>query len=1063
MTNVPLFRTLSCLLCLLVLLLSPVCRADTQAGYNAFAEPQFESVAPNGAIAQGVVSALVQDKAGFVWVGTGSGLLRFDGYNFRNQALDLPGQTTQGIGFIRSLLVGRDGRLWIGTESDGLAVLDPATERITRYSSQPNDKDLAGISPGTIRAMAEDRDGALWIGTIGYGLDRYDPSTGRFEHFRATGDAGALNDQRVQALLVDRRGGLWVGTWQGLSRRPAGASGFESVPALPGLKGKIVSRLFEAADGQIWAGTQQGDLVLIDAVTGRGRLLDSAGGSVYSMAEDGNGQVWVGRSNGVELRRAGDGHLLRHLQYDRFKSSGLASNEVRALLLDRSGWIWVGSYGGGLQRHNPANASIWVRREEAGHGAVFDDPSSRSLLELDNGEIWVGTAERGVAIMDRQLRLVGALQPTPGRGQALGGGRIGGMAQTTDGSVWVGSDAGLYRLDRQHRILQRLQPGQGRVRRLLAGRDGDLWIATQDGLYHYANGNLSRLADSQGRPVTGDINALALSNEQGLWVGSEKGLYLLRPGGDALDPVTSPAGAGLAHSSIVGLLLDSQHRLWVDTAAGLHRLSTWDGRQARFERVSERHGFAGRAFGANLLEDGRGRIWTQLFVYDPLRDTLQELTAADGVDHGTGWFRSYVKLRDGRLLFGGSKGVVVVSPDSFNGWNYAPPLVVSELRIDGRRQSAGLLGRPVDDSEQGPSLQLRPPARNFSLEFAALDYSDPSRSQYAYKLEGFDADWIATRANFRVASYGNLSPGSYLLKVRATNRSGVWSPHELAIPIEVLPAWWQQWWARASALLLMAGLFFGVLQLRVAMVRRRERQLVAMVEDRTRELKELSAAMQEASLSDPLTGLRNRRFLTHHIESDIAITLRRHAGQVQRGGSLMEDADLIFFMIDIDHFKQVNDEYGHAGGDALLMQVRERLQPVFRSTDYIVRWGGEEFLVVARATTRVHATELAERLREKVAAKPFVLDDGRQLYKTCSVGFACFPLAPEQPDLLDWSATVDLADAALYAAKKAGRDRWVGVLGVAQAGPGLRPLPAAEWLGSGELLVLGSQRSTPPR
>lgn len=195
-------------------------------------------------------------------------------------------------------------------------------------------------------------------------------------------------------------------------------------------------------------------------------------------------------------------------------------------------------------------------------------------------------------------------------------------------------------------------------------------------------------------------------------------------------------------------------------------------------------------------------------------------------------------------------------------------------------------------------------------------------------------------------------------------------------------------------------------------------------------------ALQEASLTDPLTGLRNRRFLLQQLDADVAIILRRHDERIKAGlPNLSNDTDLVFFMVDIDHFKRVNDEFGHAAGDLVLIQMRERLQEVFRESDYLTRWGGEEFLVVARATNRYEAGALAERMREAIARRPFLIEDGVEINKTCSIGFASLPFLPSHPHLLSWSQVVELADHALYASKHAGRNTWTGLLCNEQANP----------------------------
>lgn len=1025
-------------------------------------EPRFHGIANSDSIPHGVVSALTQDGAGFLWVGTSAGLLRFDGYRFRHFVGQFSGGRPQlGGSFIRSLLVARDGRLWIGTDSDGLASLDPLTERITMHRGDASSP--GALAAGTVRALAEDRDGSLWVGTIGHGLDRFEPGSGRVEHHRATGTAGALVDDRVSALLVDRRGTLWVGTWNGLMRRPAGARAFEPVFSAPGgeptLARRIVTRVFEPQDGRIWVGTQQGDLAVIDAATGQGRLLapapDGNPGAVYDIVGAPPQQVWVARASGIEVRAADDGRLLRRLRHEPGNANSLAGNEVRALLRDRAGWLWAGGYGGGLQRHDPGNTSIRVRRHDSGHGGVLADPNVRSVLQLASGEIWLGTQENGIAILDAELNLVGALPSAPGSPRGLGGGRIGSLAQTADGSVWVGSDAGLYQVRPDRQLLRMHQAGNGRARRLLPARDGGLWIATQDGLFRHdpASGRITRLPTQGAQELRGDVNALAEAADGTLWIGAENGLYVLPAGAPAMLPVAAAEHEALAHRSVLGLLIDRAGRLWIDTPAGLHRLQRWDGRQAAFERTAERHGFGGQSFGANLLEDGRGRIWTHIAMFDPQSGHHHLLTAADGVDIGTGWFRAYARTADGRLLFGGSKGLLVVRPEAFDGWTYAPPLVVSELRIDGQVHSAGALAK---------GLTLTPGQRSFSIEFAALDYSDPSRSRYAYRLEGFDRDWIGTRADYRVASYSNLAPGRYTLHVRGTNRSGVFSSKELAIAVQVQPEWWQTWWARGLGLVGAALLVLAVVQLRTALLRRQRLALEQKVSERTAELEAMSqalqrqtAALEDASLSDPLTGLRNRRFLTQHIDGDAALARRQTESDQGAGAAL--DADLVFFMVDLDHFKHVNDEYGHSAGDAVLVQTAQRLRQVFREADYLVRWGGEEFLIVARGTERGQAPELAERARAMIADEPFVLPDGTRLHRSCSVGFAGFPLSRRFPRTLEWSAVVDVADAALYSAKRAGRNRWFGVLeahspSAERLREGARGA-FADWVASGELQV----------
>src|SRR5471032_346048 len=204
------------------------------------------------------------------------------------------------------------------------------------------------------------------------------------------------------------------------------------------------------------------------------------------------------------------------------------------------------------------------------------------------------------------------------------------------------------------------------------------------------------------------------------------------------------------------------------------------------------------------------------------------------------------------------------------------------------------------------------------------------------------------------------------------------------------------------------------------------------------ELEQAYKALEEVSLTDQLTGLRNRRFFLQNVDADVALSLRGYdAGQHREltECDLMAPNDLVFFMVDLDHFKEVNDRYGHAAGDSILVQMQERLREVFRESDYVIRWGGEEFLVLARATHRDEAHAVAERMRRAVADREFVLPDGVLLDKTCSIGFASFPFLPQQPRLLSWSQVVELADQGLYVAKRSGRNAWAALYSTAATRP----------------------------
>ena len=1014
--------------------------------------PRFEPIGDPGAVRDNVVSALALDARGLLWAGSPEGLLRFDGYSFRRYPLRAPDGQLLPEQFVRAMLPDPRGWMWVAAGNSGLVRLDVATGRWDRWARDGRSADETAPAANTVRTLALEKDGTLWIGGSG-GLDRFDVSTQRFTHHRGREDG--LPDPRVQTLLVDRQGTLWIGTWRGLARKaPDGP--IEVVDAQLG--DQLVTMISQTLDGRIVVGTAQGQL---RALSAQGAVLPFSPGAhpgatsgvwpVMAMAQPDAEELWFGDASGVSRRRAADGSLIERLPAT---GAGTAPrSDVRALLRDPSGTVWAGSYGGGLMRHVPPLPGLSMVREAIGPAPGVLDV--RSVLQLANGEIWLGTLAGGIERRDRQLQPLGLIAPGSG---GLPPGRVNALGQTRDGSVWVTIDTQLLRFDAQGRWKETLRSGNAVPRRFQATDDGALWIATLDGLMRWTPRQPQMRAIPTAGLVggTGEVNAFAVMPDGSLWAGGAAGLFrVAHPGAD--EPVAEwVEQTGLTGQTVLGMAVDPEGVLWVDTGTGLHRLLQTDGRKARFEPVGASD--VGGAFGANLLFDKQGRIWSQRNMYDTQSGERRELGAADGADLGTGWFRSYAQLDDGRMLFGGARGLLVIDPTRFEPWTYKPPLVVSELRVEGGE-------RPLPAA--GQALVLAPGERAFSLAFASLDYSQPGRNRYRYRLDGLDAAWVEAGTLGRSATYTNLSPGRYKLRVQGSNRDGAWSPNELLVEVDVRAAWWQTRLALAGALLAAMLAVACIVYGRTRLLLRHRRVLEARVQERTEALEAVTAALtaksaelEEASLTDPLTGLRNRRFLDRQMPADVALALRHFEPPAVVDED--SDQDLLFFLIDIDHFKRINDAHGHTAGDAVLMQMRGRLEQVFRATDYLVRWGGEEFLIVARGTPRRRAAELAERARQAVSSEPFELDGGLRVAQTCSVGFSAFPLCTKLPRALDWHIAIDLADAALYEAKESGRDAWVGLLEAeAESEAALRQdvrRPLETWAAAGTLTLQRSGR-----
>jgi diguanylate cyclase (GGDEF)-like protein len=492
----------------------------------------------------------------------------------------------------------------------------------------------------------------------------------------------------------------------------------------------------------------------------------------------------------------------------------------------------------------------------------------------------------------------------------------------------------------------------------------------------------------------------------------------------------------LANGSVLSIFEDHKGRLWFGTDAGLHlyRPETDD-----FLVYDTKNGFIDPCI-RGITEDQHGNLWlgtnNGLVMFNVDTNLVRNYMRYNGEIIGGIATGAVLATHAGEMVFGARTGLYIIDVNKLVTNEKIPPVVLTDFRIFTKKVSMddpeNILKKSINQTNQ---ITLDYTKSMLSFGFSALNYRDSDKNRFAYKLEGFDDKWREV-GNQRTALYTNLSAGTYHFRVKASNNDGVWNEEGRSITLHILPPPWKTWWAYTLYTLILIGLlllFVYQQHKKVLNERKISRYLEAKVEERTAELKHKHAELEEAyeqleaiSLSDPLTGLSNRRYLQKIIPMDIAKVQREYDN---RHGHPRSDSslDLTFFLLDVDFFKSVNDMYGHAAGDQLLVQISELLTKVCRESDCLVRWGGEEFLIVSRFTSRDEALSMAERIRVSIESYKFLLPDGGFLNKTCSIGFACYPFFCEYPTILSWEQVIDAADHALYAAKRSGRNRSVGL------------------------------------
>jgi diguanylate cyclase (GGDEF)-like protein len=1053
---------------LLLLVLTTAARAQAPAA-DYPKKISFHNIMKNQDIALGEVEAITQDHQGFMWLGGRNALLRYDGYEFLtipvadnpqdltqtspvNQIVDLLEDSQQNLwaatrsGLYRydrehELLVpvrnaqgalaftvvtyaldeGPDGELIIGS-GDGLYIFNPKTLESQLLNHNPGNPDSLPSNP--VQDVYMDRAGhTLWLG-VNEGLFRIDWPTKKARLVTLNPEdpkSGAANG--VRSIAADHKGNIWAATDLGIYRLDPTSGAIKHYrhdPEDPYTIGNDLTRqVYVDKQGWVWTGSDSGGLGLYDQ--DRDRFLrfefrqDSPGSlssnTIRRIYENDNGDLWVGTyPSGVNVYDRSSA-AIRVYRREAKLEQGVLDNNVEAVEEDKAGNLWIGA--SGVTRYNPANESFTHYINSSGSDSRVPSGSILNGLVDSQGDIRFGSWAHGELIYnptaDRFDEVpVDATQVTRGEksGELLNDKMVWSVYEDREKNLWFGTHFnGITKLDRK------------------------------TGRYHFYPQD-SQNTDAVSCPVVWT----SFEDSRGrFWVGTAYGLNLMdREKGTFKHYLpTAESAKGLVNGSVLSIAEDHKGRVWFGTDMGLH---LYHPDTDSFTAYTTKDGFADQGIRA-ILEDNSGNLWlgtnNGFVMFNPDTGRVKNFVRYNGEMIGGVSTGAATRMRTGELAFGTRNGLYIIDPAKLQTNQKLPPVMLTDFRIFTQKVPVGgpekILTKAISQTDK---VTLDYTKSMISFSFAALNFRDPEKNLYAYKLEGFDNDWRYLTTQ-RTALYTNLPAGTYRFHVKASNNDGIWNEQGQSIALVILPPPWKTWWAYSLyTLLALALIFWFVYSQHQQVVRERKtsRDLEQKVAERTAELSHKNNELEEAyaqleaiSLSDPLTGLSNRRYLQKLMPMDVAKIQRGYDGSSDARKTDKSPLDLTFLILDVDHFKSVNDIYGHAAGDQLLIEFSELLTQACRESDCVVRWGGEEFLIVSRFTDRNEAPLVAERIRHIIEQHEFTLPSGIKIHKTCSIGFACFPFLHERPQALSWEQVIDIADQALYAAKKSGRNRYVGI------------------------------------
>jgi len=912
------------------------------------------------------VSALAQTRDGYLWFGTEEGLARYDG--FRITVFETANHKTLRDNFIETLAAGHDGSLWVGTRSSLSQLKDG--EFHTYFTTK---SPLSGIY--------EAQDGRVWVGS----LDGLYAVHGATTQLYTTRDG--LPSNAIASIAQSADGTLWIGTRNGLASLNNGK--FRSYGSRDGLTNEPVRSLATSPDGSLWIATAT------RLVRWKDRVLESVPPShlpqsdqISTLVEDHRGVLWIG------FDHSGIASLLNGELSTYTARQGLPSDDVSQIIEDHEGHLWVGMSASGAVELRDGIFRNFGKREGLSDNMVW------SVLQARDHSLWVGTNSKGLNHIEKNGKVrVYTLR------DGLAGNSVFGLMESPDQSLWIGTERGALNHLVHGRITVFKDPASAghRITSILQDPSGDLWLA-----FHEANGLVRFHQGSfQHYTVPGLLNTATFAPDGSIWLGTDHaGVSQFRNG----VVISYTTQNGLLTNFAQAVYVDRDGVVWAGTSpGGLNRI-----KNGRVTTYSTDQGLFDLTVGA-IAEDDAGYLWMTCNkgIYKVSKKELNDyadgrLSAIHSTVYGTddglcsaeanfGAYPSVWKGSDGRLWFATIAGVASVNPIHSQIASSEPSPVIEGV----------LFNRHPIQFERG--VVAGPGGGDIEIQFTTPDFVAPRRIQFRYRLEGSDSDWVEV-GDRREAIYTKLPPGHYLFEVQGANSAHAWNSNVARLPIVLKPFFWQTSWFQGLCVVFLLAAGAAIYGLRVHFLVVRNRQLEVRVLRRTAELQEAlklaesaQIALHEKATKDDLTKLWNRRSIFEFLDGELLRAKRK-------------DSPISVLMADLDNFKFVNDNMGHSTGDQVLVEVAARFSSLTRLNDFAGRYGGEEFVIVLSDCPIADALKRAEDIRCAIFATPVHTDSG-PVDVTCSFGVA--------EGLGDSSAEelINMADEALYCAKRAGRNR----------------------------------------
>jgi ligand-binding sensor domain-containing protein len=817
---------------------------------------RFDHLSVKQQLSQGNVWDIEQDRLGFIWVGTEDGLNVYDGYKFNIYRNNPSDSTTLTGNYVDCLEEDTDGNMWIGTQN-GLNFYNRKFNRFERILHDPNNR--YSISSNSIEDILVDSKGNVWVATVN-GLNFLDKNTQRWTRFmHDLNKSTSIPDANVECIIEDRQHRIWAGTKGGLALLNTDNRTFTTFRNKEGdvnsLTSDRVMCLFEDSEGILWIGTFDGGVSKMNPndrtfTQHRSNAADPAtvgNNYIYDVSQGPDGTIWLSTDGALCSFNKNLNRFQRYFSISG-DDKGLNSNTITRVFFDSNQRMWVGTRFGGLNVFDPDKYGFEHFSYSSTDKNSLSHNNVSGMTESSNGDFWISTDGGGINHYSRKTGKWNTYQDIFSNNKILA------IEQDKSGKVWLGMWAGgLNYFDPRSMKVKKYFNDPSNPRSLsdnnifdiLITRDGTVWIGTWgNGLNRYnpETDDFTRYVNEPGNPnsFAGSPISFLLEDHKGrLLIGTEQ------HGFEIFDPKTGifthyPGGTKegeLSGTNALSLFEDSKNRIWIGTNGS--GINLFNEESKTFTTFRQKDGLPNDAIQA-IQEDNQGNLWVStnkgLVRFNVEQKKFKSYTESDGLqsDQFNRW--ASCKLSTGELLFGGTNGFNIFDPAKIKENAFKPPVFITEFK---------LFNKPVHIDEesflkeniiQTKKIVLPYDQNILSFEFVALNFRQPEKNQYRYKLEGFDKEWIDAGGE-RKKEYTNLAPGDYVFRVIASNNDDVWNEKGASVAITLVPPFWRTWWFLALVAAAIIGSIAGYIRYQKKQAIRKQRELQEVIEEKTKEVR----------------------------------------------------------------------------------------------------------------------------------------------------------------------------------------------------------------------------------